>query len=67
MNLTHTTPEYWPFEELWCRLYIKYHVERIRAQHQQRKVNIMAVIISVSSTILALAIWQDYQNKHADS
>jgi hypothetical protein len=67
MNLTHTIPEYWPFEEFWCRPYIKYHVEQISAQHQQRKVNIMAFIISVSSTILALAIWQDYQNKHADS
>jgi uncharacterized membrane protein YidH (DUF202 family) len=37
------------------------------AQRKPKKVNIMAFIISVSSSILALAIWQDYQNKHAES
>jgi hypothetical protein len=67
MNSNHTIPEYWPFEEFWCRLYIKYHVEQITAQRKLRKVNIMAIIISISTTILALAIWQDCKNKHAES
>jgi uncharacterized membrane protein YidH (DUF202 family) len=67
MNSNHTIPEYWPFEEFWCRLYIQYHVEQMIAQRKLKKVNIMAFIISISSTILALAIWQDYQNKHAES
>jgi hypothetical protein len=48
-----------PFEELRCRPYIHHRASQIPAWQKLEKVNIMAIILSIYASILALAVWQE--------
>ena len=58
MNHIHIKSEYVPFEEFYSHLYIKNQARRMVPDGNTEEENNVAIIISLYSSVLALALWQ---------
>jgi hypothetical protein len=59
MNVIHITAEYVPFEEFYSKPYIKYQARRIPRRTETAKENNVAIILSIYTSVLAMALRQE--------